>query len=135
MNLIAFDIGFTYVKVGFFLDDTEQQLVCFSPADEGFQERLGRFLEDCWEQVPLVASAAEPTRNGVIVVSSVNPEMTERVRQICLSELGEKIKVIGQDVPLPIETSTIAVLDKNARARRPIALSRMRWSWPTSVRP
>ncbi|NLW84947.1 MAG: type III pantothenate kinase [Phycisphaerae bacterium] len=105
MNLIAIDIGNTNVKVAFFLDDTEQQIVCFSPADEGFQERLGRFLEDCWEQVPLVASAAEPIRNGVIVVSSVNPETTEWVRQICLSELGEKIKVIGQDVPLPIETS------------------------------
>lgn len=105
MNLIAIDIGNTNVKAAFYLNDTERQLVSLALADEAFEERLGRLLEDCWEQVPLVKSATEPTKEGVIVVSSVNPEATERVRAVCFSELGETIKVIGQDVPLPIETS------------------------------
>lgn len=105
MNLIAIDIGNTNLKAAFFLDDNEQQLVSLSLADEAFEERLGRLLEDFWEQVPLVSSAAAPTKNGVIVASSVNPAAMERVRAVCFSELGENIKVVGQDVPLPIETS------------------------------
>jgi len=105
MNLIAIDIGNTNIKLAFFLDDNEQPLVSFSLAEDGVEERLSRQLADYWDQVPLVKSAKEPTKDGVIVVSSVNPDWTDRVRQICLDALGEKIKVIGQDVPLPIETS------------------------------
>ena len=90
MNLIAIDIGNTNVKVAFFLDDTEQQIVCFSPADEGFQERLGRFLEDCWEQVPLVASVGgtDPKRRDRRQLGQSRNDRAEC--QICLSELGEK---------------------------------------------
>lgn len=105
MNLIAIDIGNTNIKAAFYLDDSEQQLVSLPLVDEGFDESFGRFLADCWDQVPLSGTATTPTKNGAIVVSSVNPEATERVRGICFSELGEKIRVIGKDVPLPIETS------------------------------
>ena len=105
MNLIAIDIGNTNIKAAFYLNDAEQSLVSLPLADDLFEERLSRFLEDCWDQVPLVESATEPVKDGVVVVSSVNPEATERVRSVCFSELGETIKVIGKDVPLPIETS------------------------------
>lgn len=105
MNLIAIDIGNTNLKLAFFRDDTEQPLVGFSLAEDGVQERLSRQLADYWDHIPLVQSAAEPIKDGVIVVSSVNPDWTERVRSLCLDELGEKIKVIGKDIPLPIETS------------------------------
>ena len=105
MNLIAIDIGNTRIKAAFYLNDTEQQLVRVSPADADFESHFARFLSDCWDQVPLVKSAAAPTKDAAIVVSSVNPDVTERVRRICADELGEKIKIIGQDIPLPIETS------------------------------
>jgi type III pantothenate kinase len=105
MNLIAIDIGNTNIKAAFYLYDKEQQLVSLPLADEAIEEHLSRLLSDCWEQVPLVKSAAVPTKEGAIVVSSVNPEWTEHLRRICQSELEEKIKVIGQDIPLPIETS------------------------------
>lgn len=105
MNLIAIDIGNTNIKVAFYLDDNEQQIASLPLADETTEERLGRLLADCWDQVPLVKSAADPVKEGAIVVSSVNPDATELLRRICLDELGEKIKVIGRDIPLPIETS------------------------------
>jgi len=105
MNLIAIDIGNTNIKTAFYLDDKEQQIVSLSLSDEAIKDRLARLLADCWDQVPLVRSAAAATKEGAIVISSVNPAWTERLRDICLTELGEKIKVIGQDIPLPIETS------------------------------
>jgi type III pantothenate kinase len=105
MNLIAIDIGNSNLKAVFFLNDKEQQLVGLSLNDEAFEEHLSRLLSDCWDQVPLVESAVEPTKDAAIVVSSVNPDATERVRRICQDVLGETIKVIGQEVPLPIETS------------------------------
>ena len=104
MNLIAIDIGNTAVKAAFFLDDNEQSLVTFSLSNESFEGQFSRFLADCWDQTPLVKAATEPTKDAVIVVSSVNPDLTEQVRRMCSDELGEKIKVIGQDVPLPLET-------------------------------
>ena len=105
MNLIALDIGNTNIKGALYLADTEHQLAHFAAADGDTEDRLSRWLTDCWDQVPLIRSAAEPIKDGVIVVSSVNPDWTERVRTICLDELDEKIKVIGVDIPLPIETS------------------------------
>ncbi len=104
MNLIAIDIGNSVMKVAFFLDDKEQQLAALDLKDEASEGHFCRFLTDCWDQMPLVQSAAEPVKDAAIVVSSVNPEATEQVRRICRDELGETIKVIGQDVPLPIET-------------------------------
>lgn len=111
MNLIAIDIGNTNIKLAFFLDDAEQGLVSLSLAEDAVEDRLSRQLEDYWDQTPLVKSANEPIKDGAIVVSSVNPDWTQRLRDICLSELGEKIKVIGQDIPLPIETSVDSSLE------------------------
>jgi len=105
MNLIALDIGNTNIKGAFFLDDTEQQITHLAANDGETEGRLSQWLADCWEQVPQVRSAAEPAKDGAIVVSSVNPDWTERVRKICTDTLDEKIKVIGKDIPLPIETS------------------------------
>jgi type III pantothenate kinase len=44
-------------------------------------------------------------RDGVIVIASVKPDWTEKVRQIVQDQLGEKILEIGigKDVPLPME--------------------------------
>ncbi len=105
MNLLAIDIGNTVMKAAFYLNDKEQQLVSLPLNDAAFEARFARLLTECWDQAPLVESAAEPTKDAVIVVSSVNPDASDRVRALCQEVLGEPVKVIGQDVPLPIETS------------------------------
>ena len=52
----------------------------------------------------MLESSKETKRDGVIVVSSVKPAWTEMVRRIADEDLGENIRVIGEDIPLPITT-------------------------------
>jgi len=102
VNIIAIDIGNTTITVAFFLNDTAKSIESVSgnaPA------KLKRLLASAWEQVPLVKGAKVQKKNAVIVVSSVKPAWTELVADICKKELDEKIKIIGKDVPLPIETA------------------------------
>jgi len=102
VNIIAIDIGNTTITAALFLDDTEKLIESVSgnaPAE------LNRLLKSAWEQVPLVKNAKDPRKDGVIVVSSVKPAWTELVADICEKELDEKIKIIGKDIPLPIETA------------------------------
>jgi len=102
MNIIAIDIGNTTITVAFFLNDTEKSIESVSgnaPA------KLKKLLASAWEQVPLVKGAKVQKKNAVIVVSSVKPAWTQLVADICKKELDEKIKIIGKDVPLPIETA------------------------------
>ncbi len=102
MNIIAIDIGNTTITVAFFLNDTAKSIESVSgnaPA------KLKKLLASAWEQVPLVKGAKVQKKNAVIVVSSVKPAWTELVADICKKEFDEKIKIIGKDVPLPIETA------------------------------
>ena len=100
MNLIVIDIGNTNIKIGYFLNDSQQFIESVSGADT---KKLTEIITSAWEQVPFVRRAQEPIREGVIVVSSVKPEWTEVVRYICKEQLNENIKVVGEDVRLPIE--------------------------------
>ncbi len=102
MNIIAIDIGNTNITVGLFVDDSEKFIVDVHGEDV---ERLADVLTEGWEQIPFVEGATVKLRDGTIVVSSVKPEWTQVVKDVCKDKLGEKIKIIGIDVPLPIETS------------------------------
>ena len=99
MNIIAVDIGSTNINVGLFLDGKEDFIRSLPGAKEA---ELRECLVDAWRKIPVLESSKEGKRNGVIVVSSVRPASTDRVRQIAEESLDEKIRVIGDDIPLPI---------------------------------
>ena len=99
MNVIAVDIGNTNIAVGLFLDGQEEFVK--SVAGKA-QKRLADCLESAWQKIPVAKSSKEKKRDGVIVVSSVKPTWTEVVREIAKDRLGEKIYVIGQEIPLPM---------------------------------
>jgi type III pantothenate kinase len=100
MNIVAIDIGNTNITTGLFLDGKEQ----FIKAVPGNSTKeLAELLISGWAKVPLVKSAREKKKDGVIVASSVKPEWTRKFRQIVKDKLGEKLLLIGDDIPLPME--------------------------------
>ncbi|KPK42420.1 MAG: hypothetical protein AMJ65_07650 [Phycisphaerae bacterium SG8_4] len=99
MNVIAVDIGNTNIDVGLFVQD-EQKSIESIPGRS--RAKLTSCLRAAWQQIPIVEGSTEEKRNGVIVVSSVKPLWTELIRQIAADELDEEIRVIGQDIPLPM---------------------------------
>ncbi|MBM4025905.1 MAG: type III pantothenate kinase [Planctomycetes bacterium] len=99
MNVIAVDIGNSNIGVGLFLDGTED-FIRTIPGGVGTE--LRECLTDSWQKIPILENSREHKRNGVIVVSSVKPAWTELVRQIAAEDLSENIRVIGEDIPLPI---------------------------------
>jgi type III pantothenate kinase len=100
MNLIAVDIGNSNIDIGLFLKDKEQ-FVKSVPVDD--ENKLKRCLKSIWEKIPTVKSSKEGKRDGVIVVSSVRPNSTRLVKKIVKEELGEKILIVGKNIPYPIE--------------------------------
>jgi len=99
MNIIAIDIGNTNIAIGLFLDGQEQFIKSISgnaPAE------LTSCLESAWQKVPIVKSSKEKKRDGVIVISSVKPIWTELITNIVRDSLGERIYIIGKDIPLPM---------------------------------
>ncbi|RKY11190.1 MAG: hypothetical protein DRP65_04960 [Planctomycetota bacterium] len=102
MNIVAIDIGNTTITVALFLKDTEEFIESVPGSTPA---KLKKLLTSAWEQVPLVKGAKVPKKDGVIVVSSVQPAWTRQVADICKKDLDEKVKVIGKDVSLPIETA------------------------------
>ena len=105
MNLIAIDIGNTTIKIAFCLNDEETLLKTANGNSGDIESQLVDILAECWDQAPLVVSAKEPVKECVLVASSVKPEWTELVRDVVADELGQKLLVIGKDVPLPMETA------------------------------
>ncbi len=99
MNIIAVDIGNTNIDIGFFLDGKEQFIKSI-PGES--RAKLTTCLKSTWRKIPIAKSSKEKKRDGVIVVSSVKPAWTRLIRQIAKDELGEKVCVIGKDIPLPI---------------------------------
>jgi type III pantothenate kinase len=99
MNIVAVDIGNTNVSVGLFLDGKEESIQSLPGAGEA---DLRDCLVSAWQKVPVLESSAEGKRDGVIVASSVKPEWTELVRKTADEALGEKIHVVGEDIPLPM---------------------------------
>ena len=104
MNLIAVDIGNSSVKVAFYRDDEEKFLKTL-PGDDTLEKHLKEVLIEAWDQIPLVKQAKKPTKDAMIVVSSVHPERTQILEEIVADELNEKIRLIGREIPLPMETS------------------------------
>jgi len=99
MNIIAVDIGNTNITIGLFLKDEEEFI-------KSIPGRSRKKLTDCfksaWQKIPILESSKEKKRNGVIVVSSVKPAWTKLIRQIVKDNFGEKVYIIGKDIPLPM---------------------------------
>ena len=99
MNIIAIDIGNTNINVGLFLDG-EEQFIKSIPGQS--RAKLTDCLKSAWQKIPIAESSKEKKRDGVIVVSSVKPAWTKVVQEIAKDKLGEKVRIIGKDIPLPM---------------------------------
>lgn len=99
MNIIAIDIGNTNIGVGLFLNG-EEQFITAIPGKS--RAKLSECLKSAWEKIPIAESSKEGKRDGVLVVSSVKPQWTKLVEQIAKDDLGEKVHIIGKDIPLPM---------------------------------
>jgi len=108
MNVIAIDIGNTNIGIGLYLDDKEQ-FVKSIPGNA--KTKLTSCLKSVWQKVPVAEGSKEKKRNGVIVVSSVKPAWTKLVQKIVKDDLGEKVYIIGKEIPLPM-TLRVDELDK-----------------------
>lgn len=99
MNIIAVDIGNTNITVALYLKDEEQ----FTKSIPGrSRAKLTHLFKSAWQKIPIAKSSKEKKRDGVIVVSSVKPAWTKLVRQIAKENLGEKVYIIGKNIPLPM---------------------------------
>lgn len=99
MNIIAVDIGNTNIDIGFFLDD-EEQFIKSVPG--GSRVKLAQCLKSAWKKTPILETSKDKKRDGVIVVCSVKPVWTKLVQEIAKKDLGEKLRIIGKDIPLPM---------------------------------
>lgn len=99
MNIIAVDIGNTNIAVGFFRDGKEDFVQSFP---SGAEAQVRECLTSAWERIPVLETSAQGKRDGVVVASSVKPSLTEFVRGVVADDLGEKLHVVGEDIPLPI---------------------------------
>lgn len=99
MNIIAIDIGNTNINIGLFLQG-EEKFIKSVPGQD--RVRLTELLKSAWQMVPLAKGSKEKKRDAVIVVSSVKAVWTKLIRQTATEELGEKVHVVGKDIPLPM---------------------------------
>jgi len=99
MNIIAVDIGNTNIDIGLFLDGKEQFIKSIPGRSRA---KLTNCLKSAWGKIPVAESSKENKRDGVIVVSSVKLDWTRLIQQIAKDELGEKVYIIGKDIPLPM---------------------------------
>ncbi|UCG57135.1 MAG: type III pantothenate kinase [Phycisphaerales bacterium] len=99
MNIIAVDIGNTNIAVGLFVND-EEQFIKSVPGKS--HAKLSECLKSTWDKIPVAGSSKEGKRDGVIVISSVKPEWTALIAKIARDDLGEKVHIIGKDIPLPM---------------------------------
>jgi type III pantothenate kinase len=102
MNIIAVDIGNTNITIALYLKGEEQFVESISGDS---QAKLRDCFKTVWQKIPVLKSSKEKKRNGVIVVSSVKSAWTERVAEIVKDTLGEKILLIGKEIPFPIDLS------------------------------
>jgi type III pantothenate kinase len=99
MNIIAVDIGNTNITIALYLKDKEQFIKSIPGRS---RKKLTSCLISAWAKIPIAKSSKEKKRNGVIVVSSVKPAWTKFIRQTVKDKLGEKVYIIGKDIPLPM---------------------------------
>ncbi len=102
MNLIAVDIGNTNTTIALFLKGQEK----FTNSIPGTKHaELADCFKSTWSKIPVAKSSKEKKRDGVIVVSSVRLKQTNFIRQLIDETLGEKILLIGKNIPLPMDSS------------------------------
>jgi type III pantothenate kinase len=99
MNIVAVDIGNTNIGIGLFTDGKEDSFRSISGQAE---PQLRECLVDAWRKVPVLETSTQGKRDGTVVVSSVKPVWTEVIRRIAEEDLQENIRVVGEDIPLPI---------------------------------
>jgi type III pantothenate kinase len=99
VNLIALDIGNTNIGIGFFLNDREELVRSVPNRDLA---SVAAVLKSSWAMLPVISSSGQNKRDGAIVASSVNPQVAEAVADIVRIELGEKMQLIGRDIPLSL---------------------------------
>jgi len=99
MNIIAVDIGNTNIAIGLFLNDEQDFLESIAGSN---QAKLADCIKSAWQKIPVLESSKEKKHDGVIVVSSVKPEWTKVIEKIVSEQLGEKILLIGKNIPLPM---------------------------------
>ncbi|MHC4658761.1 MAG: type III pantothenate kinase [Planctomycetota bacterium] len=99
MNIMAIDIGNTNITVGLFLKG-EEKFIESIPGEA--RAKLEACLKSAWQKVPVAKNSKEKRRDGVIVVSSVKSVWTKAVQQIAKEALGEKVYIIGKNIPLPM---------------------------------
>ncbi len=104
MNIIAIDVGNSSIELGLFVGDKVEPVLCI-PGEE--KARLKQAICEAWIKIPLVTSSSEDKRDGVIVVCSVQPAWTEMIREIACEALDERIYVIGNDIPVQLESSQV----------------------------
>jgi len=102
MNLIAIDIGNTNITFELFLKGESE---CTETIRGEDTEKLRKTLLLFWEKIPFVKNSKEEKRDGAIAVCSVNPEWTAVIADIAKTNPGERIYVVGKDIPYPIELS------------------------------
>ena len=100
MNIIAVDIGNTNITIALFLKGQEEFIKSIPGSSES---KLTECLKSVWQKIPIAKSSKEKKRDGVIVVSSVKPVWTKLVEAIVKETLGEKVLLIGQKIPLPMD--------------------------------
>ena len=100
MNLLAIDIGNTNITIALFLDGKSASIEHIAGED---RDLITEVLEAAWERIPLVKSAKDAVKDALIVVGSVKPQWTADVEDIVADSLGQKIRLIGKDIPVPIE--------------------------------
>lgn len=103
MNLIAIDIGNTTITIGLYLDDEEKLVRSIPGRADDARKQVTDLLVEMWGRIPVIEGSVEKKRNGVIIVSSVQDAWLEMVTEVCRRSLGEKIRLIGREVSLPIE--------------------------------
>lgn len=102
MNLIAVDIGNTNTTIALFLKGQEK----FTNSIPGTKHaELADCFKSTWSKIPIAKSSKEKKPDGVIVVSSASPKQTNFIRQLIDKTLGEKILLIGKNIPLPMDLS------------------------------
>jgi type III pantothenate kinase len=100
MNIIAVDIGNTNITIGLFLEGREEFIKSIPGQST---DKLTELFKLAWGKIPIAKSSKEKKRDGVIVVSSVKAAWTKVIQKITKETLGEKIYIIGQDIPLPMD--------------------------------
>ena len=104
MNLIAVDIGNTNITIALYLKGEEQFIKSIPGQDRA---KLTSLFKSTWQKIPILKSSKEKKRNSVIVVSSVKADWTKQIAQIADQKLGEKILLIGKDIPFPMDLALV----------------------------